>query len=691
MISIDTETTGIDLHHGARPFLVTTCRPGEEPVYWEWPVDPLTREVQVPEGDLAELSALLVNEPELVLHNAKFDVHALAAVNPWCKRYWPWGSTDDTLVAAHVLASNRPKDLTSLATVWLGVDIQPLEDELEGAVKACRRLVKSKQFVADHGQWRVAAAGAEGMPSLKSSSQRDEEKPWKNDCWLPRAVANALGYTADHPWWTACSTYANGDSKVTVELWAVLRAELERRGRWEMYAAQRELLRVTWGMERQGLTGSRGRTAALTEEFTTNRAAAARTLVGIAKKRGHDLVLPKNGANDSIRTFCFDVLKLEPVRNPKAKTDAPSLDAKVAIPYYLATLPEGAERRWLETLLEWRAYGTALGYIESYEKFWLPTEDGDVMVLRPSINLTGTDTLRMSVNNPNSQQISKKELVNLRRCFGPGPGREWWSLDYKNVELRIPAYASKEVSLIELFERPDDPPYYGSQHILNFSVVYPDLWADAIKEVGLSQAGPYCKKKYASTYYQWCKNGDFAIQYNCGRATADAAFHRRGCFDALKSRFNALEALNQGTIRFAEKHGYVETLPDRTVNPSRGYPLLCTRTEHGRILTTVPLSYVVQGTAMWVARRAIVRCQEAIDGWSRKNYDARIVIQQHDEMVFDLPRRADPRTNPKASNLSRVRELARIMERCGADLVPSIPTPVGVEYHAVSWGEGVAV
>ena len=49
--------------------------------------------------------------------------------------------------------------------------------------------------------------------------------------------------------------------------------------------------------------------------------------------------------------------------------------------------------------------------------------------LHTSLNMCGTDTLRWSSNNPNSQNISKKEGFNLRYAFGPAPGREWWSLD----------------------------------------------------------------------------------------------------------------------------------------------------------------------------------------------------------------------------------------------------------------------
>jgi hypothetical protein len=173
-------------------------------------------------------------------------------------------------------------------------------------------------------------------------------------------------------------------------------------------------------------------------------------------------------------------------------------------------------------------------------------------------------------------------------------------MDAKNIELRIPAYKANEKEMIALFEKPDEPPYFGSNHLLNFHTVYGDIWDSELQVVGFDRVGAHCKKKYASTYYQWCKNGGFKVQY--GGLNADDAFHRTGAHDKLRGRFSNLlgaGGLNDRCIRRAEKFGYIETEPDIHVDPNRGYPLLCTRTQYGGILPTVPLNYYVQGTAMW--------------------------------------------------------------------------------------------
>ena len=64
--AVDTETTGIDLYHGARPFFVTACDQDGNQTFWEWPVDPLTRVPRIPPGDVAEVQALLDSAEEVV-------------------------------------------------------------------------------------------------------------------------------------------------------------------------------------------------------------------------------------------------------------------------------------------------------------------------------------------------------------------------------------------------------------------------------------------------------------------------------------------------------------------------------------------------------------------------------------------------------------------------------------------------
>jgi DNA polymerase I-like protein with 3'-5' exonuclease and polymerase domains len=713
MISIDSETNGLDIYHGAKPFFIVMCEAGsDEPFFWEWEVDPLTREPHVIPEDVEEIKSLITSHDTLVLQNGKFDVAALRTLDPWFAN-WPWEKAEDTLIAGHLLSSNTPHDLTTMTETYVGKPIQQWEDDLEEAVVTARRACRSH-----YKDWAIAREGREDMPSAKG-----QKKLWKVDSWLPRALWRVGYEKADPSWETVLREYAKVDAWATVHLWLEQIKEIRRRGLERIYRTSLKRSRLAHMMENRGITVSKSRLDFLQGKYREESATAGEMCERIASEYDppFDLKMPKAGSNKVLDAFTDCLLKKyndrcgtqQMVEVQYTNTGRPST-ARAAVDYYRSMLPpHSKEKRFFDCLSDKRRRDTAISYMDGYRRFWLPWEkvsttpqcsiirevDPLWFVLHPSLNPTGTDTLRWSCSNPNEMNISKQEGFNLRLCFGPAPGREWWSLDAKNIELRIPAYESGQKDLIDLFERPDDPPFYGSTHLLNFSVVYPDLWEKELREVGLEKVGPHCKKKYASTWYQWCKNGGFAVQYGAvdrddGGGTADRAFHRRGAHSLLRSRFSRLEALNQRWIRFAEEKGYVETLPDRSVDLDHGYPLLCSRTEYGRIKPTVPLNYHVQGTAMWWTMMAMIHCQDYLDTLNksipsllRTHLGYHMTIQCHDELVFDFPRGDAP--EPWKMNLPKIRHIQSIMERCGVDI--GVPIPVGAEYHSESWAEGVTL
>ena len=133
LISLDTETTGVDLYHGAKPFIVTLCDEEFNNTIYEWDVVPGTRDPQPPPQDINEIVDMLQQADEVVLQNAKFDVTALSHFLP--KNYrWPWYKTRDTLLAGHLLASNHAHDLTSMAIEYLAIDVAKYETVMRKVV-----------------------------------------------------------------------------------------------------------------------------------------------------------------------------------------------------------------------------------------------------------------------------------------------------------------------------------------------------------------------------------------------------------------------------------------------------------------------------------------------------------------------------------------------------------------------------
>lgn len=703
MIAKDTETSGVDFFHGSRMFFLTTCDQDENQCFWEADVDPLTRIPQWSAEDLQEIAEYCDAEDEWIYHNSKFDIRAESITGVQHPEN-VWDRVHDTLIAAHLLASNQPHDLTTCALVYLGVNIKPFENDLKQAVKEARAIAKR-----DHPEWNTATVGDAEMPSVKGGAGNC-------DYWLPRAVAVAESYPPDHPWWAVLRTYSNADSAVTVELFKVMRDRLHERGLWEIYRERMKCLPVAYEMERTGVTVSKTRLDELRDVYSKESRQAGRTCLKVARDLGYDLELPKTGNNNSLLHFCFgkerDVGEGGNVRDEwlklpvVGKTDSgkPSLD-KNAITTYLDTL-EGDQLTFVRSLAAKRKRDTMVNYADGYERFWLPwISVGDVdpitgagwYVLHPSLNPTGADTLRWSSSNPNEQNISKQGMTcihcwgdghdldgrkcencdgegqdsrSMRYAFGPAPGREWWSLDYENIELRIPAYGSGEEKMIELFERPDDPPFFGSYHLLNASVVYPDLFWPLAEKRGAF------KDTYNATWYKWCKNGGFAIQYGCQERKADQTFRVAGAYRKIKEGLPKVAALNDCLVRQADTLGYVETMPDKTVGP-KGYPILTSRSKWGKVSPTIPLSYHVQSTAMWCTMKGMIRCHEYLQTCG---IDARIVMQVHDEMVFDFPVGG-------RKNLPKVRRLRSLMEQSGDDI--GVPLRVAISYHPDNWSEEV--
>ncbi len=665
LLSLDTEVPGIDLHHGCRPFFVSMCDDSKEPFGWQWPVDPVTRQPDIVTSDIKDIVDRLDDCDEVVLQNSKFDILALNTIG--IKWRW-WEKLRDTLYSGHVLASGEPHDLTTMSLRYMRVDISHLEDQLGHDCKEARAIAKR-----DYPNWWIAKKDDPRLPSAKGG-----EKLWKWDMWLPTEIARRKGLEPEHSYWKSLPDYGLADAGVTHPLHRVHEVLLKERGLWGIYLERLRLIRVIVGMERRGVTFSASR---MDNERTKHATESARREEACKELSGGRIEeLPKAGTSNAMKEVLFDHFRL-PVLDRSDKTGEPTVD-KVVLEQWQADLHDNVNTddkqsdawKFVNCVAVKRKCDTAVSYIDSYKRYGVTVPRyREFKCIYPSLNSTGSNTLRFSSSNPNEQNISKQGYANLRKSFCPLPGREWWSLDYTNLELMLPAYEAGEEVMIDLFERPNDPPYFGSVHFMMFDTLYPHIYAEH---------GTKVKSLYKDTLYQWTKNGDFAIQYGAQEesGTADAAYHFPGAQRRIQSRFTRIAELSQECISFAQRNGYINTIPDKELG---AYPLATPRGNWGKVKPTVPLSYHIQGTAMWCMCRAMVRCSEQIQQWP----DHYLMLQVHDEMVFDFPKGGK-------ANYNKVLRLRQLMEQSGDDI--GIPLKVSVTYHDDNWGteaklEGIAL
>lgn len=748
LISLDTETTGVDFAHGAKPFLITTYDDTNQIRHCEWDVDPLTRQPHIVEEDVQFFQRLIDSAELVYFHNSKFDIRALRTIGIDV----PWHKVRDSYVASHLLGSNEDKNLTDCVGRFLERwDMEKYEIKVKEVTKAVRAIVKKH-----YPEWKIAREGDEDMPSVKGSSKRDEDKPWKADMWLTRALYRAdpskIPHAQHEEWLDACPRYANADSEYTLSLGLVMEQHIRDRGHWKHYMHRLELVRADFDMEEYGTTLIGEYTEDTIDEYDRFCAEAGAALVEIAAGYGHDLELAQGAAlNDNMREFFYGAEHLHcprcdyfkrikhwngegmpdtahcpkclkgtkrraSVQQPmqyshqpnlslpiieSAKTGNATLD-KTAMQEYLGTL-EGEALEFIKLLLSKRKHDTDLSYMRMYQRYWVLTDHKGYFRIHPSINPCGTDHLRQSCNSPNLQNVGGQE-DECEECEGEGcvdcrhTGKSRTSV--KNCFGPLPDREWYSCDYRQIEDRL--PMYFCDEEKAIRVFESPNsapywgsmyyltasvLYPDEYwPTVEFNMDHPKGFKKSQPRLYKKAKFFNLAKKYGAGRAKGDLLSGIRNSYDLVDNEFPSLAALQRDVLRTAERTGWVHTMPSNAIDPERGYPILPRRTDDDNVLSTTPFNYYISGTACECKNLALVRCARKLAEWREDGFDGHMALEIHDEIIFDFPK--GPEWD---SNLWRTHELREIMEQSGKDLVKPIPTPVKVEYHARTWAEGVAV
>lgn len=104
----------------------------------------------------------------------------------------------------------------------------------------------------------------------------------------------------------------------------------------------------------------------------------------------------------------------------------------------------------VDSILNYRAMKKLLGtYVEALPKLIKP-QTGHI---HTSFNQAITATGRLSSSDPNLQNIPVRDDdgKEIRRCFIPDEGCQWFSADYSQIELRIMAHLSEDENMVEAF------------------------------------------------------------------------------------------------------------------------------------------------------------------------------------------------------------------------------------------------
>jgi DNA polymerase-1 len=308
-------------------------------------------------------------------------------------------------------------------------------------------------------------------------------------------------------------------------------------------------------------------------------------------------------SNPQLRVVLFDEMKL-PVK--KKTATGPSTDASV-----LQELAE--EGHTLPTLLmEYREIFKLEGtYIDALPKLVHPRDHR----LHTSYNQTVAATGRLSSSDPNLQNIPiRRELGrDIRRGFVPRSGWRLLSADYSQIELRLLAHLSADPAFVTAFRAGGD--IHKQTAAIIFGVALDDVTSDMRARAKTIN--------FATIYGQ----GAHALSRQLRISNAEA----KAFIETYFERFAGVKAFLDGCVASARETGYVETLFKRR----RYIPELKDRNFNIRAFgERVAGNAPIQGSAADLIKLAMLRVHDAL---GREGLASRMLLQVHDELVFELP------------------------------------------------------
>ncbi|MDD5692395.1 MAG: DNA polymerase I [Candidatus Omnitrophica bacterium] len=233
-----------------------------------------------------------------------------------------------------------------------------------------------------------------------------------------------------------------------------------------------------------------------------------------------------------------------------------------------------------------------------------------------SFNQTGTETGRLSSSNPNLQNIPVKTDIGkkIRQAIITSSEKNCLlSCDYSQIELRVLAHLSGDETLIKAFHANEDV------HRLTASLIN-DIEEDQV-EPGMRETAK--RVNFGIIYGQ--------SSYGLGRDLGIPVQDAQNFIDAYFLRYPKVKEYIDSQIKKAQDDGFVTTLLGRRrYIPEINNKNMGIRQFAQRQAVNTP----IQGTASDLIKLAMIKISSQI---KEKGLKAKMILQIHDELVFDLP------------------------------------------------------
>jgi DNA polymerase-1 len=395
------------------------------------------------------------------------------------------------------------------------------------------------------------------------------------------------------------TAYSAEDADVILRLWRVLKPRMVAERMTAVYETlERPLISVLARMERRGISIDRQVLSRLSGEFAQT---AARVEAEIQEIAGEPINV---GSPKQIGDILFG--KMGITGGSKTKTGAWSTSAQI--------LDELAEQgnEFPKKILEWRQ----VSKLKSTYTDALPTYvHPQTHRVHTTYALAATTTGRLSSNEPNLQNIPVRteDGRKIRRAFIASPGHKLVSADYSQIELRLLAEIADIPVLQQAFRDGLDI------HAMTAS----EMFGVPVKDM----PGEVRRRAKAINFGIIYGISAFGLANQLGIAREEASAYIKKYFE----RFPGIRAYMDETRDFCRKYGYVETLFGRKCH----YPDIKASNASVRSFNErAAINARLQGTAADIIRRAMIRMEDAL---AEKKLSAQMLLQVHDELIFEVP------------------------------------------------------
>jgi DNA polymerase-1 len=425
--------------------------------------------------------------------------------------------------------------------------------------------------------------------------------------WLGHAVVDYGGLTGsgknklsfDQVAIDKATEYSAESADVILRLWHVLKPRLVADRMTAVYETlERPLISVLARMERRGISIDRQVLSRLSGEFAQT---AARVEAELQELAGEPINV---GSPKQIGDILFG--KMGITGGSKTKTGAWSTSAQV--------LDELAEQghEFPKKILEWRQVSKLKSTYTDALPIYVHPQTHRV---HTTYALAATTTGRLSSNEPNLQNIPVRteDGRKIRRAFIASPGHKLVSADYSQIELRLLAEIADIPVLKQAFQDSLDI------HAMTASEMFGVPIKDMPSEVR--------RRAKAINFGIIYGISAFGLANQLGIAREEASAYIKKYFE----RFPGIRAYMDATRDFCRANGYVETLFGRKCH----YPDIKASNASVRSFNErAAINARLQGTAADIIRRAMVRMEDALN---EKKLSAQMLLQVHDELIFEVP------------------------------------------------------